>query len=103
MRSRPQFRLLALFGLTATVAIWCMLVQRRPAVVGEGLFVILATFVVVACRRFKPWIFVIDPTLGLGWGLLLDEVGWLPSEPPAGVLLGLAAGFVMMVVRVSIY
>src|SRR5690348_8081687 len=102
MRSRPQFRLLALFGLTAIVAAWCMLAQQRPIVVVEGLFVILVTSAVVACRRFKPWIFVIDPTLGLGWGLLLHEVGWLSGQPPsAGILLGFAAGFVVMVVRVS--
>lgn len=104
MRSRPQFRLFALFGLTAILAAWCMLAQRRPMVVIEGLFVISATFVVVTCRRFKPSILAIDPTLGLGWGLLLDEVGWLSAEPPpAGVLLGLAAGFVVMVVRVSMH
>lgn len=96
--------MLALFGLTAIVAAWCMLAQRRPLVVGEGLFVILATFVVVSCRRFKPWIFIIDPTLGLGWGLLLDEVGWLPEQPPApGILLGLALGFIVMVVRVLMH
>lgn len=104
MTSRPQFCLLAVFGLMAIIAAWCMLAQRRPIMAGEGLFVISATFIVVTCRRFKPWILIIDPTLGLGWGLLLDEVGWLPKlQPLAGVLLGGAAGFVVMVVRVSMH